>query len=447
METAIAKSIFEDASSVHGGLRQVTLSDYDIIIGAVNENNDHWTLCAVYPKEKIIFYVNPLGESKPRMDKFLMHWRRFLLQRYNTGLDSPPMSAQWKIERKCHIKQYDSVSCGVYVLKFAEHFVWAQSLNFRSARNELVEIRLGIAKQLLEISEPLESYCRECCFTETAETIWIQCDSCPKWFHKSCLDIPEHNNIIDIQTNPYLCKFCLKDYETENTDQPKKRNTYQLRLNPQQKRKRSSFVYDAVKKIKLDNIYKSGKGEKNDIEKWERNMEIPVLPLEKVPPLIWPEDMDDDVEDISDDEEKEGGFGKISMGEIEETIGKLYSTIPLLAAGKVMSPYHDNFVKGIFKPTCGYGLTEFKSQTYVALEVWITKTFLKNVRKDIFTNWTTVRGAGKELLARFKESSIYGEQYVKHVIMKEIITRIVMDIRNISWEEAARICSATESCS
>ncbi|XP_069110365.1 uncharacterized protein [Argopecten irradians] len=98
-----------------------------------------------------------------------MNWRRFLQYRYNIGIDSPPAASKWLLDTQCHIKQYDSVSCGIYVLKFAEDLLSDQPLRFKSAPKDILSIRLGIATQLLEISEPLDSYCRECCLTDTSD--------------------------------------------------------------------------------------------------------------------------------------------------------------------------------------------------------------------------------------------------------------------------------------
>ncbi|XP_069109043.1 uncharacterized protein [Argopecten irradians] len=411
METAVAKAIFEDSSLIHGGLRRLNLTDYDVMIGAVNESNSHWTLCAVYPKQRRLIYVNPLGETQAKKDLILMNWRRFLQYRYNIGIDSPPAASKWLLDTQCHIKQYDSVSCGIYVLKFAEDLLSDRPLRFKSAPKDILSIRLGIATQLLEISEPLDSYCRECCLTDTSDCLWIQCDSCPKWFHRSCVDIPRHKRTSEIQTNPYLCRFCLKDYEPMNKVQQHGRSR-QLRTNPQKTRKRSSFIYGTPRKMNSNNK-----------ENGDKNM-----------------DEDNESDDESDKE------GKLSMDDIEDAIPILYPTLTLLPSGKLPSSFHEQFMKlPNQRQTYGYGLMEIEAKALMAIEMWVMKTFSKIIPRDRYTSWSTVRGAEKELMDAIRESSVKGEQYTRHVILKETVTQVVQKIRKVTRKEAIRRCCVCEA--
>ncbi|XP_069109042.1 uncharacterized protein [Argopecten irradians] len=475
METAVAKAIFEDSSLIHGGLRRLNLTDYDVMIGAVNESNSHWTLCAVYPKQRRLIYVNPLGETQAKKDLILMNWRRFLQYRYNIGIDSPPAASKWLLDTQCHIKQYDSVSCGIYVLKFAEDLLSDRPLRFKSAPKDILSIRLGIATQLLEISEPLDSYCRECCLTDTSDCLWIQCDSCPKWFHRSCVDIPRHKRTSEIQTNPYLCRFCLKDYEPMT-------------------RKRSSFIYGTPRKMNSNNKENGDKNitasrpkrqrlmsptaenmkamqkeqkksitttrnrlappsdseqkawdeelKKEDEMIWEKEIVAPLLPMENIPPFIWPQNMDEDNE--SDDEsDKEG---KLSMDDIEDAIPILYPTLTLLPSGKLPSSFHEQFMKlPNQRQTYGYGLMEIEAKALMAIEMWVMKTFSKIIPRDRYTSWSTVRGAEKELMDAIRESSVKGEQYTRHVILKETVTQVVQKIRKVTRKEAIRRCCVCEA--
>ncbi|XP_069378959.1 uncharacterized protein [Paralichthys olivaceus] len=50
------------------GLRKVDPLDYDIMVGAVCENQ-HWTLTVMYPKEKRSVYVDPFGAQKEALQK------------------------------------------------------------------------------------------------------------------------------------------------------------------------------------------------------------------------------------------------------------------------------------------------------------------------------------------------------------------------------------------
>nr|XP_047140424.1 uncharacterized protein LOC105847994 [Hydra vulgaris] len=79
-------------------------------------SNDHWTLTIIKPKEKNIYHINPLGEQVASVKKQELKWNTYLKQRYG-------VSENFQILTLPHAKQSDSISCGVFCLKFAENIV------------------------------------------------------------------------------------------------------------------------------------------------------------------------------------------------------------------------------------------------------------------------------------------------------------------------------------
>lgn len=94
---------------------QLSLNCYDKIICPYNCSG-HWELVVIFPHQKTIMYLDPLGENDKKKKSILQSWKTFINRRFSAGLESSGPS-KWKIETAPHCKQLDSVSCGVYVMK------------------------------------------------------------------------------------------------------------------------------------------------------------------------------------------------------------------------------------------------------------------------------------------------------------------------------------------
>ncbi|XP_069108946.1 uncharacterized protein [Argopecten irradians] len=102
-------------------------------------------------------------------------------------------------------------------------------------------------------------------------------------------------------------------------------------------------------------------------------------------------------------------------------------------------------MRGPCRQARGYGIQKFKPELYLALEMWLRNTFLKQIEKDYFTMWGTIRGAGDSLLHLLKDSPGNADLYISQVMFRDAISRIVMEISSILWKTAHSICKATES--
>ncbi|OWF37086.1 uncharacterized protein LOC110440589 isoform X1 [Mizuhopecten yessoensis] len=321
--------------------------------------------------------------------------------------------------------------------------------------------------------EPLDMYCRKCCLTETSECHWIQCDSCPKWFHLSCLDNTGHTNLAEIQANPYLCKFCLKEYEDENY-MLACRNTCQLRVNPQKKRKRSSFVYEPVKKANLDNIKKSMEGEKSApppllqtnkrrrICRTENNDFLEEKPLQTdrskeesiMPPLEFPKYVSD-----ADQRDQEGMINLADIKKHSQQIhNRMREIVKTQASRKSISrncnlnpewlSRHSQFImngQADDWKNKGYGLSFFNQPVQHSLEQWIERGFYVDIGTCIFTKWGSIKGASKELQDRMTQSPYEADSYIKTVLGKECLAVTVEMVKKMPYLNADEDCSQTSA--
>ncbi|XP_069108947.1 uncharacterized protein, partial [Argopecten irradians] len=76
----------------------------------------------------------------------------------------------------------------------------------------------------------------------------------------------------------------------------------------------------------------------------------------------------------------------------------IYNSLSGIPSGSEKSIFHDKFMRGPCRQARGYGIQKFKPELYLALEMWLRNTFLKQIEKDYFTMWGTIRGAGDSLL-------------------------------------------------
>ncbi|XP_065906091.1 uncharacterized protein [Dysidea avara] len=116
------------------------------------------------------------------------HWRNFGNMQYMEG-KWRKADGKWRVITKPHCVQKDTVSCGVYVMKFAECIISQNPLP--NTISNINDTRKSMAITLLDASEPLLNYCRACGMcdsTEDEENNWIRCDYCDWWFHLTCVN-------------------------------------------------------------------------------------------------------------------------------------------------------------------------------------------------------------------------------------------------------------------
>uniref|UniRef100_A0AAZ1XXP0 Integrase catalytic domain-containing protein n=1 Tax=Oreochromis aureus TaxID=47969 RepID=A0AAZ1XXP0_OREAU len=77
----------------------------------------HWILVVVKISSRSVLLLDPLGNEGCYERKIMRNWRNFLKMK-----GKEESRVDWKMETLPHSKQMDSSSCGVLVLKFAEHY-------------------------------------------------------------------------------------------------------------------------------------------------------------------------------------------------------------------------------------------------------------------------------------------------------------------------------------
>ncbi|XP_062621423.1 uncharacterized protein LOC134283018 [Saccostrea cucullata] len=190
--------------SVCALMTSLSLDAYEQIFCPYN-NNGHWEMFVVMPKEKTIKYIDPLGELTKKGCNILRSWKTFINRRFSAGLESTGPS-KWKLETIQHSKQMDSVSCGVFIMKFAELLIQGKPLFFNSRHVDT--IRKDIAAILLGSCGNVTNNCRSCGQNYRLQHKWIQCNSCQWWHHFQCADVSRSYDEASDDSFYFICKTC-----------------------------------------------------------------------------------------------------------------------------------------------------------------------------------------------------------------------------------------------
>ncbi|XP_030579520.1 PHD finger protein ALFIN-LIKE 1-like [Archocentrus centrarchus] len=110
--------------------------------------------------------------------------------------------SRWACDTLPHPKQLDAVSCGAYVLKFAECILADVPVEFDNSASGVTAIRHHIAISLLENTDDLTDLCHYC-GNRDGDNHWIGCDARPRWYHKSCVKKPRMS-----KHKKFFCKAC-----------------------------------------------------------------------------------------------------------------------------------------------------------------------------------------------------------------------------------------------
>lgn len=185
---SVMTAIFNGNAELHQYLSEVPkLDDFDVICGALNEGSSHWCLIYIMPKDQVLFYLNPLGESFSRLQRIEEKWKDLLFGRENIGIVESP--TEWFVHTKEHARQTDSTSCGVLVLKFLECMLTGADIQTDTSARGILYCRKYVGQILLKNSDDLDIYCRHCYTKESQERgALVRCRLCKenKYFHATC---------------------------------------------------------------------------------------------------------------------------------------------------------------------------------------------------------------------------------------------------------------------
>ncbi|XP_065660409.1 uncharacterized protein LOC136084248 [Hydra vulgaris] len=139
-----------------------------------------------------MYHVNPLGELDTNVKNEEIKWNSYLKQRYE-------VLEKFKILKLPHALQDDSISCGVFCIKFAENFINEEGLLQSFSLKELDKYRKEVVHFLLDKGGQEhwnKTVCRICGQPEGPKKNknqridkWIKCDICKpvRWFHQACI--------------------------------------------------------------------------------------------------------------------------------------------------------------------------------------------------------------------------------------------------------------------
>ncbi|XP_047126197.1 uncharacterized protein LOC124807812 [Hydra vulgaris] len=176
--------------------------------------NFHWKLTIIKPREKIILYINPLGETKASILKEEKKWNSYLMQRYS-------VIEKFELVTLPHALQTDNISCGVFCLKFAENYINESELALNFPLEDVIEFRKKVVHLLMERGGQRrwqDKLCRICGNERGPSTQqikksdkWIKCANCipNRWFHMECIDYAKETSDLFTCSNVSLSNICL----------------------------------------------------------------------------------------------------------------------------------------------------------------------------------------------------------------------------------------------
>ncbi|XP_073805203.1 uncharacterized protein [Danio rerio] len=123
------------------------------IVGPYLEDGNHWTFFHCSLVDQTILYLNSLGEQDDQYSKLAENWSTFAASK---GFQGP-----WKMIKRCHALQNDSISCGVFTAVFAEAFLGGAKGYLACSPVQQERERLGL---LLFSSLDRSGFCGICHF-------------------------------------------------------------------------------------------------------------------------------------------------------------------------------------------------------------------------------------------------------------------------------------------
>ncbi|XP_026005658.1 uncharacterized protein LOC113010669 isoform X4 [Astatotilapia calliptera] len=148
-----------------------------------------------------VLLLDPLGNEGCYERKVMRNWRNFLKMK-----GKEESRVDWRMETLPHNKQMDSSSCGVLVLKFAEHYLLSGEVTRVLSTPEAIGLhRTEIACELLEHQSNADDYCVVCSMLEadpeSSMIEMVQCEFCSRWAHFGCAQY--ESSLVK-----YLCDKC-----------------------------------------------------------------------------------------------------------------------------------------------------------------------------------------------------------------------------------------------
>ncbi|KAJ4933994.1 hypothetical protein JOQ06_006802 [Pogonophryne albipinna] len=108
------------------------------------------------------------------------------------------VNIKWQPGKITHTFQKDPTSCGAFVMQMAKMTVKEfpkvpQTFHIKSSKQCLQHIRRDMAEEILKGSVSKDDFCSFCGIedlpTTAVDAVWIQCETCGRWFHTQCLGV------------------------------------------------------------------------------------------------------------------------------------------------------------------------------------------------------------------------------------------------------------------
>ncbi|KAJ4920071.1 hypothetical protein JOQ06_022456 [Pogonophryne albipinna] len=190
-------------------LQKVTFDLYDGAIGFVNIRNVHWKFVYLHALSNHMYVVDPLQGSNEVEDSRKAGYKcgeYFKMRRNRLGKEDW-VNIKWQPGKITHTFQKDATSCGVFVMQMAK----MTTFHIKSSKQCLQHIRRDTAEEILKGSVSKDDFCSFCGIedlpTTAVDAVWIQCETCGRWFHTQCLGMTAAR--IPTKKTPWYCVLCI----------------------------------------------------------------------------------------------------------------------------------------------------------------------------------------------------------------------------------------------
>lgn len=177
----------------------------EIMIGALAREN-HFTMVIINIKQRFFSYIDPNNDNPPETETFYNNFKDFIVLHNKVFSRNRIPSENWKIKRVQHQIDCEENNSAVCVIYFAKQYLKSKEIGvcFKPS-----EYRVHIQQLILQYSDNMETKCIICGLKVLRRNHSIECKSCNRLAHLSCLLEGDANDSIN-----HICIICKEKVDS-----------------------------------------------------------------------------------------------------------------------------------------------------------------------------------------------------------------------------------------
>ena len=148
---------------------------------------NHWVLYVADTVRRIVTYLNPMKTTMGPTELKMIGCIKDLMDSKLKG----KQTVKWgDPEEPRHVRQKDSINCGVFTMWYAEQMAKGESLEVEMDPDIMRRrIFMTIAGSCLRRAYLKDESCGVC-RNRNDYSEWVMCEQCSQWFHNKCIRLP-----------------------------------------------------------------------------------------------------------------------------------------------------------------------------------------------------------------------------------------------------------------